>query len=127
MIEYNYEILSVNKPANAMVVKFTANGHADYVVGTRMPYVGEQLVDVLNQYAPIAQWMEEQMEIADVEVGVSGTITPTVPEVTNPPEDFTIVTTEQQLIAQAEMQKQAIKDIVIEVLNEQSNTVPTTN
>lgn len=127
MIEFKYEVLDVNKAANAMLVKYTADGYQDYTIGTRMPYVGEPLESVINQYAPIPQWRESKMELADVQVGATGTIAPIVPVQSDQPADFTIATSEEQLLAQAEMQKQAIIAIVNEVLSGQSNTVPTTN
>jgi len=127
MIEFNYQILDVNKAANAMLVKYTADGYQEYTIGTRMPYVGEPLENVINQYAPIPQWRESMMEVADVQVGTTGTITPVVVQQTDQSIDFTIATSEEQLLAQAEMQKQAIIAIVNEVLSGQSNTVPTTN
>lgn len=122
MIDYNYEILSVDAEQNNMSVKFTSDGREDIIVGTALPTEGMVLEDFLHQYAPIHYWLEKERKVFIPEVGVSGQYSvqayeekikqqqiETAKELANSAEAILI----------RELQTQSTKDLVKEVLVEE--------
>lgn len=73
-IEYTYTIASVDKDARCMEVIYAAAGHQTMHIGTRLPFVGETLEDVIKAYAPVPLWEEALLEVVVPEVGVSGVV-----------------------------------------------------
>jgi len=75
-IAYSYKIISKDIAAKVMEVVYTSPGRSPVHVGTRLPYVGESELAVIQMYAPVAYWREQDMEVQDVEVGKTGDVTP---------------------------------------------------
>lgn len=73
-LNYTFEILSVNEQARCMEVLYKATNYPDTLVGVRLPFVDENLLLVINMYAPISLWIEQQKEIVVPLVGTSGEI-----------------------------------------------------
>ena len=80
-IQYTYTIESVDTAARCMVVIYESQGHATQHIGTRIPFEGEALEDVIAMFAPVFYW-ESQVRSLDVPiVGASGTVVPVVESV----------------------------------------------
>lgn len=75
-IPYTYEIANVDLDARVMEVIYRADGHQTMHIGTRLPYKGESLEDVIRMYEPVAFWLEQQAEVSIPIVGQTGNITP---------------------------------------------------
>jgi hypothetical protein len=73
-IQYNYEIISVDQAARVMEVVYTSDGRQTMHIGARLPYVGEALEAIVDMYAPVGYWREQEAQLAPVEVGLSGTL-----------------------------------------------------
>lgn len=74
-IPYNYEIINVNPQARVMEVVYTSPGRQTMHIGARLPYQGEATESVVQMYAPVAYWMEQEAEVVIPELG-SGVIEP---------------------------------------------------
>lgn len=85
-ITYTYEIISVDEAARCMEVVYSAEGHQTMHIGARLPFIGEELENVIKAYAPISFWIETQMQVVAPQIGVSGTITPPIEEPVQPVE-----------------------------------------
>lgn len=122
MIDYSYEILSVDEEQNNMSVKFTSDGREEVIVGTPLPTEGMTLEDFLHPYAPVAHWLEKDRKVFVPQVGVSGQYSVEAYE-----EKIKQQQTEaaQQFASSAEgilmreLQTQSTKDLVKEVLVEE--------
>ena len=82
MIEYTYNIISVDQEARCMEVVYSAPGRQTFHIGARLPYENETLGTILQMYAPIPQWLEVEQKTQAPEVS-SGSLTytpPTAPE-----------------------------------------------
>lgn len=75
-IEYSYEIINVDEQARCMEVVYTAEGHQTLNIGARLPFVGENLEDVIYMYAPIRFWEEQQTPVVVPAVGIRGVSVP---------------------------------------------------
>lgn len=75
-IEYKYTIASVDANARCMEVVYEAEGHQTMHIGARLPFEGESLEDVIQQFAPLAYWDEQQRPVVAPTVGTSGTLSP---------------------------------------------------
>lgn len=75
-IEYTYEIISVNESARCMEVIYSSENHQTMRIGARLPYEGETLEAVVQMYSPVAYWMEQKLPVVIPQIGISGTITP---------------------------------------------------
>jgi hypothetical protein len=73
--EYTYEVINVNVEAKTMEVVYTSEGRQPMHVGTRLPYEGENIEAVIQMYAPVAYWREQQTKTVVPEVGTKGVIT----------------------------------------------------
>ena len=71
-IDFQYEIVAVN--SNSMEVMFTATGYESRLVGTRLPFVGETLEDVLMSYAPIQFWVDSKKTLNPPTVNTTGSL-----------------------------------------------------
>jgi hypothetical protein len=83
-IPYTYEILSVS--GRSMEVRYENPDHGVMHVGVRIPYEGEDLEAVIDQFSPALLWAEQSRPVQEVTVGMTGT-GETVVSVD--PEDFT--------------------------------------
>ena len=75
-ITYTYEIIAVNESARCMEVVYSADGHQTMHIGTRLPFEGEMLEDVIKAFAPVALWLELATPVTTPRVGLTGTIEP---------------------------------------------------
>lgn len=76
MIPYTYEIINVDPAAKVMEIVYSSEGRQTMHISARMPYVGESLEAVVQMYSPVAYWLEQEMAVADVQQGVSGSVIP---------------------------------------------------
>lgn len=76
MISYSYEVIAVNEEARVMEVVYTSAGRQTMHIGARLPYEGESLQAVIESYAPVAYWLEQERALGTVQVGFSGSFTP---------------------------------------------------
>ena len=74
-INYKYEVVAVDEAANCMEVRYESTGHAPQNIGCRLPFVGETLEGVIDMYAPISFWGEQQRTTVPVAVGTRGSNT----------------------------------------------------
>jgi hypothetical protein len=120
MINYSFEVIEVNKPAKCMLIKYTADGYSEHLVGTRIPFAGESVQSVVREYAPLPLWIQEKAEFADIDVGISGTIElPQPAPFTENTETELLISEEEQIAASEEYQREVIREVVLEILNEQ--------
>ena len=77
-IEYKYTIAAVNAEARCMEVIYEAVGHETMRVGTRLPFDGEALEDVIRAFSPVTLWEERAKQVQVPVVGESGLIAPVV-------------------------------------------------
>lgn len=122
MIDYNYEILSVDEEQNNMSVKFTSDGREDVIVGTPLPTEGMTLEDFLYPYAPIGYWLEKDRKVFVPQVGVSGQYSVEAHEEKLKQQQLEVAqqfanSNEGMLLR--ELQTQSTKDLVKEVLVEE--------
>lgn len=78
-ITYTYEIIAVDEAARCMEVVYSAEGHQTMHIGARLPFEGEPLEAVVEMYAPVALWLEQEKAVQVPQVGARGTIVPTAP------------------------------------------------
>lgn len=81
-IEYTYEITSVDEAARCMEVVYSAEGRQTMRIGARLPFEGESLEAIIDMYAPVAYWREQELSVVVPQVGTTGVITPPPPVVT---------------------------------------------
>jgi hypothetical protein len=86
-ITYTYEIVSVDEAARCMEVVYSAEGHQTMHIGARLPFEGESLEAVIDQYAPIPYWLEQTLPVVLPQVGARGVIEPSQPAPQTPAED----------------------------------------
>jgi hypothetical protein len=67
-IKYTYKVLNVDINGRTMEVKYTSPTHGSLHVYTRIPYEGESLEAVIQQYSPVAYWREKDAVIQTVDV-----------------------------------------------------------
>lgn len=75
-ITYTYEIVAVDEQARCMEIVYKAEGHQTMRIGARLPFEGEDLTNVVKQFAPIPLWIEIATPMVAPNVGVSGVIEP---------------------------------------------------
>jgi len=75
-IQYTYEVIKVDSAARCMEVVYSAAGHQTLHIGARLPFEGESLELVIQQYAPIEYWEAQKRPVIVPEVGAAGTVTP---------------------------------------------------
>ena len=83
-IAYTYEIINVDPQARAMEVVYTSDGRQTMHIGARLPFAGETLEAIVQMYAPVAYWREQETEVVVPEVGTGGQVTPPEPQPPTP-------------------------------------------
>lgn len=73
---YTYKIVGSNKEAKTMDVIYETDGKQPISMACPLPSVGEDLVEIIKQYAPIQVWLELDREVQDIPVGMTGVISP---------------------------------------------------
>jgi hypothetical protein len=86
MIEYTYEILSVDEPAKCMDVLYSSEGREPQLVGVRLPFEGEPLEAVIDSFSPVPYWLALEAKRDIPAIGTRGVIKP-VEEVIIEPEE----------------------------------------
>jgi hypothetical protein len=81
-ITYTYKIIKVDEAARCMEVVYSAEGHQTMHIGTRLPFEGEALEDVVKAFAPVPLWLELGTPVVAPQIGVTGIV---VPEPTEEP------------------------------------------
>lgn len=76
-IAYTYTVISVDEVAHCMEIRYESEGRKSFHVGARLPYENESLEAVVEMYAPMGFWLEEERKVIAPQVGASGTITRT--------------------------------------------------
>lgn len=74
-IPYTYTVLNVDIGARTMEVLYESPGHESMHIGTRIPFEGEDIDAVIDQYAPTALWESKVTPVQDVQVGRTGSLT----------------------------------------------------
>jgi hypothetical protein len=74
-ISYTYTIESVDKESKTMLVKYESTGLITHIISARMPSVDETLEQIIEMYSPVQAWEIELLDVADVAVGASGSLT----------------------------------------------------
>jgi hypothetical protein len=82
-IKYTYEIINVDESSRCMEVVYSSNNRQTLHIGTRLPYEGESVEEVIRAYAPVAYWEEKERRVVLPSTGFSGEVD-TAP-VTPPP------------------------------------------
>lgn len=77
-ITYTYQIINVNPAAKAMEIVYESPGRQTMHIGARMPYAGESLEAIVQMYAPLAYWHEQELAVEQVAEGASGMVSPPV-------------------------------------------------
>jgi hypothetical protein len=75
-IAYTYEIIAVDQAARVMEVVYTSPGRQTMHIGARLPYQGETVEAIVEMFAPVAYWLEQEAAVVVPSVGVSGSVTP---------------------------------------------------
>jgi len=75
-VQYSYEVISVDEAARCMEVKYTSEGRQTLHVGARLPFEGETLNDVIQMFAPIGYWEEQDRAVVAPDVGSIGSVDP---------------------------------------------------
>lgn len=78
-IAYTYNIVSVDEAARCMEVVYSANGYPTMHVGARLPYQHENLEDIIQMYAPVRHWSDQNAQFKVPTVGTVGQVTPPEP------------------------------------------------
>lgn len=86
-ISFKYTILSVDEAARCMEVLYESEGHQSMHIGARLPFEGEELEDVIRQFAPVPFWIAAKTPVLVPVVGQSATLAPPVLDAA-PPSDF---------------------------------------
>lgn len=85
-IPYNYEIVNVDAQARVMEVVYSSPGRQTLHIGARLPFVGEALETIIAMYAPVAYWLEQELEVEVPQIGQTGSVA-APSEASNEPSD----------------------------------------
>lgn len=78
-IAYTYEIINVDPQARCMEIVYRSEGRQTMHISARLPYQGETLETIVQMYAPIAYWQEQEAQVIVPEIGASGAVEPQEP------------------------------------------------
>lgn len=73
-LEYTYQIAKVDKDARCMEIVYSSDGKKTMRVGTRLPYEGETIEDIVKSYAPISYWKEQELNVITPIEGITGNV-----------------------------------------------------
>lgn len=121
-IPFSYEVVKVDYENKFMEVVYTAHGFEPVLVGTALPTTEDSLDDVVRAYAPRLIWEKTVATYQDIRVGTVGelsTLDPALAVVPDADEPEGLELQVALLETQADLHKEAIREIVLEVLNEQ--------
>jgi hypothetical protein len=86
-IQYTYEILNVDQAARCMEVVYSSDGRQTMHIGARLPFEGENLEAVIQMYAPVVYWREQELPVAPPQIGAKGVITLEEPDIAGTPDE----------------------------------------
>jgi len=69
-----YQVTEVYPETKTMLIVYTSEKYGTMTVGARMPWEGETLDDIAAMYSPLRYWIEQELAVAEVAVGASGTL-----------------------------------------------------
>lgn len=75
-IQYTYQIVKVDAQAKTMEIIYNSPGRQTVYMGARLPYAGESVEGIVQMYAPVAYWLEQEREVIIPQVGAGGQIVP---------------------------------------------------
>jgi hypothetical protein len=84
-IKYSYEIVSVDEAARCMEVVYSSSNRKTLRIGTRLPYEGESVEDVVKALAPVAYWEDQEKRLVIPQTGRKGEINTAEPPLPLPP------------------------------------------
>jgi hypothetical protein len=73
-IQYTYEIISVDQTARCMEIVYSCEGRKTMHIGARLPYAGESAQDIVQMYAPVTYWLEQEQAVVVPNVGEKGSL-----------------------------------------------------
>jgi hypothetical protein len=73
-IIYKYEIIRVDQAARCMEIIYSSDGRQTMHIGARLPFEGESLESVVQMYAPVAYWREQDSSVVAPAVGSTGSL-----------------------------------------------------
>ena len=73
-IIYTYKITSVDEKNRCMEVEYSSKENPTMLIGTRLPYQGETVEDIIKIYSPVRYWEELNKQLLIVNVGQEGEI-----------------------------------------------------
>lgn len=83
-IPYSYEIVAVNEAAKCMEVVYSSEGRQTMHISARLPYLGETIEAVVQMYAPVRYWEEQEAAVVVPQIGLGGQVTPPAPQPLTP-------------------------------------------
>lgn len=99
-IPYTYEIVGADE--RGMTVRYSNPEHGEMLVGVRLPYEGENVADVIDQFSPALYWADLTRPKQVIPVGTVGegatVVTPEAPDLT--PEEMIALWRESAVISQ---------------------------
>lgn len=96
-ITYTYRIIKVDPPARCMEIVYESEGRQTMHIGARLPYEGEALEDIVQAFAPVRYWEEQEIPVVAPKVGATGVIV-----VSPPPEPVAPAPIEQPVVVGAQ-------------------------
>lgn len=128
MINYTFEVIQIDNDHKVMEVRYRADGFTPVDVGMPIPLVGQDITQLVKQYAPTAMWENSVAEFQTVTMGHSGSITydknATLEAV---PQFDPVAVANQQMWAQVEFEKKLAAALVkFGVLINNPTTIPVT-
>lgn len=74
-IPYTYSIVRTDPVARTMEIVYESPGHPTMHIGARLPFIDETVETVVQMYAPIRFWQEQEAQVIVPALG-SGSYTP---------------------------------------------------
>jgi hypothetical protein len=72
--------IEIGQELDGMEVVYSSEGRQTMHIGARLPFEGDSLEVVIQMYAPVAYWREQELSVVVPQVGTSGGITSIVEE-----------------------------------------------
>lgn len=69
---YNYEIIDVDYTSKSMEIVYKHATYGTMNISTRLPYTDETLDQLVEMYAPVDYWLEQNKKPLQVSVGTTG-------------------------------------------------------
>ena len=76
--------MRVDAQAKCMDILYTSDNRPDMLMGARLPWSDESVMSIIEMYAPLANWAEQERTVLVPEVGFKGIVEPMVQPTHNP-------------------------------------------